>query len=143
MGFSKMIELLQMKNKGYIVLVKTGNFYIARGKDALALNKMLDLKLTCLETEICKVGFPISSLEKYTKLIEDKKYSYIVYNYNGELGKLEVIKKYDGKKRNKITENSQNCYYCTKGVGRYKEDRYIQAVAHLLEEEIAKEEKEE
>ena len=104
---------------------------------------MLDLKLTCLETEICKVGFPISSLEKYTKLIEDKKYSYIVYNYNGELGKLEVIKKYDGKKRNKITENSQNCYYCTKGVGRYKEDRYIQAVAHLLEEEIAKEEKEE
>ena len=109
MGFSKMIELLQMKNKGYIVLVKTGNFYIARGKDALALNKMLDLKLTCLETEICKVGFPISSLEKYTKLIEDKKYSYIVYNYNGELGKLEVIKKYDGKKRNKITENSQKC----------------------------------
>ena len=68
-----MIELLQMKNKGYIVLVKTGNFYIARGKDALALNKMQDLKLTWLETEKCKVGFPISSLEKYTKLKVKKK----------------------------------------------------------------------
>lgn len=39
MSFSQMIELLQIKNKGKIVIVNNGNFYIAVGKDALALNE--------------------------------------------------------------------------------------------------------
>ena len=60
-----MIELLQNKDKGYIILVATGNFYIARGKDAILLHQTLNLKPTCIETEVCKVGFPINSLEKY------------------------------------------------------------------------------
>lgn len=75
MGFSKMIELLQAKERGNIILVNAGNFYIARGKDAVLLHNLLDLKVSCLETEICKVGFPLNSLEKYTKLIEEKKFS--------------------------------------------------------------------
>ena len=81
MSFSKMIELLQNKEKGKIILVNSGNFYIARGKDAVLLHNVLNLKVNCLETEVCKVGFPLNSLEKYTKLIEEKQYSYIVYNY--------------------------------------------------------------
>ena len=61
-----MMELLQIKNKGKIVICNAGNFYIAIGKDAILLNCLLDLKLSCLKAEICKVGFPISSLEKYS-----------------------------------------------------------------------------
>lgn len=72
MGFSKMLGLLQIKSKGSIVLVNAGSFYVARGKDALLLNQLLNLKLNCLEMEVCKVGFPINSLDKYTKLIEEK-----------------------------------------------------------------------
>ena len=34
MAFSKMIELLQKKDEGKIILVNAGAFYIARGKDA-------------------------------------------------------------------------------------------------------------
>lgn len=75
MGFSKMIELLQAKEQGNIILVNAGNFYIARGKDAVLLHNLLDLKVSCVESEICKVGFPLNSLEKYTKLIEKKKFS--------------------------------------------------------------------
>lgn len=63
MGFSKMMELLQQKNKGKIVFCNTGNFYIAIGKDAVLLNNLIDLKLSCLKQEICKVGFPINALE--------------------------------------------------------------------------------
>ena len=37
MGF-KMLELLQEKNKGYIILANAGAFYLARGKDAVKLN---------------------------------------------------------------------------------------------------------
>ena len=32
MGFSKMLELLQEKNKGYIILANAEAFYLARGK---------------------------------------------------------------------------------------------------------------
>lgn len=37
MGFSKMLELLQEKNKGYIILANAEAFYLARGKDAVAV----------------------------------------------------------------------------------------------------------
>ena len=139
MGFSKMLGLLQIKDKGYIILANAGNFYLARGKDALLLNEILGLKLSCMETEICKVGFPINSLEKYTKLIEEKKYSYIVYNYDNVLNKLIVVKRYDGKNKNEIKNDRNNCYICTNTVKMYrKADKYVQAVLELYntEEEL-------
>ena len=38
--FSKMMELLQVKNKEKIVLCNAGNFYIAIGKDTVLLNEL-------------------------------------------------------------------------------------------------------
>lgn len=103
----------------------------------------LHLKVNCMEAEICKIGFPLNSLEKYTKLIEEEQYSYIVYNYDNKLGKLYIIKKYNGKKINTIKEEKLNCYICTNTVKMYKKnDIYIQAVANLYEEENKKTEKE-
>lgn len=134
MGFSKMLALLQIKDKGKIILVNAGNFYIARGKDALLLNEILGLKLSCLETEICKVGFPINSLEKYSKLIEKKDYSYIVYNYDNAFNKLNIIKKYDGKNKNMLIGERKNCYICNNSVKMYrKADKYVQAVLELYD----------
>lgn len=136
MSFSKMIELLQNKEKGKIILVNSGNFYIARGKDAVLLHNVLNLKVNCLETEVCKVGFPLNSLEKYTKLIEEKQYSYIVYNYDSKLEKLNILKYYNGKYLNEINEEKLNCYICTNTVKMYKKhDKYIKAVANLYEQE--------
>lgn len=143
MSFGKMVELLQQKDKEKIILVNSGSFYIARGKDAVLLHNILNLKVNCMEAEICKIGFPLNSLEKYTKLIEEKQYSYIVYNYDNKLGKLDIIKKYNGKKINTIKEEKLNCYICTNTVKMYKKnDIYIQAVANLYEEENKKTEKE-
>ncbi len=123
-----MLGLLQIKSKGSIVLVNAGSFYIARGKDALLLNQLLDLKLNCLEMEVCKVGFPINSLDKYTKLIEKKNYSYIVYNYDNVLNKLSILKEYSGKYKNEIKEERNNCYTCTNSVKMYrKTDKYMEA----------------
>ena len=134
MGFSKMLALLQIKDKGKIILVNAGNFYIARGKDAILLNEILGLKLSCLETEICKVGFPINSLEKYTKLIEKKDYSYIVYNYDNVCNKLEIIKRYEGKNNNTLEIERNNCYICSNCVKMYrKADKYVQAVIDLYD----------
>lgn len=143
MSFGKMVELLQQKDNGKIILVNSGSFYIARGRDAVLLHNILNLKVNCMEAEICKIGFPLNSLEKYTQLIEQEQYSYIVYNYDNKLGKLNITKKYNGKKLNTIEEEKLNCYICTNTVKMYKKnDKYIQAVADLYEEEYQKQEKE-
>lgn len=142
MSFGKMVELLQRKDNGKIILVNSGSFYIARGKDAVLLHNILNLKVNCMEAEICKIGFPLNSLEKYTQLIEQEQYSYIVYNYDNKLGKLNITKKYNGKKLNTIEEEKLNCYICTNTVKMYKKnDKYIQAVADLYEEEYQEQEK--
>ena len=136
MSFGKMVELLQRKDNGKIILVNSGSFYIARGRDAVLLHNILNLKVNCMEAEICKIGFPLNSLEKYTQLIEQEQYSYIVYNYDNKLGKLNITKKYNGKKLNTIEEEKLNCYICTNTVKMYKKhDKYIKAVANLYEEE--------
>ena len=84
-------ELLQIKNKGKIVFVNAGNFYIAVGKDAVLVHKILDLKTTCMKPEICKAGFPINSLEKYTEKLSESKYSFIVYYFNQETEELKEV----------------------------------------------------
>ena len=143
MSFGKMVELLQRKDNGKIILVNSGSFYIARGRDAVLLHNILNLKVNCMEAEICKIGFPLNSLEKYTQLIEQEQYSYIVYNYDNKLGKLNITKKYNRKKLNTIEEEKLNCYICKNTVKMYKKnDKYIQAVADLYEEEYQKQEKE-
>ena len=48
MGVYKMLELLQAKDKGYIILVNIGSFYITAGKDAVLLHNILNLKVNCV-----------------------------------------------------------------------------------------------
>ena len=57
MKFVEEVEKLQEENPGYLVLVKSGIFFVAIGKDAITLNETLGLKLTCMKKELCKVGF--------------------------------------------------------------------------------------
>lgn len=140
MGFSTMLKLLQEKNKGYIIMANAGAFYLARGKDAVKLNEILGLKLLCMEPEVCKIGIPVNSIETYMKKIEEKEYSYIVYYFNQQTNRLEVIKKYTGKNKNTETNEKKNCYICKNTVKVYKKpDKYIEAVAELYKEEIEKE----
>ena len=132
-----MMELLQIKNKGKIVLCNSGNFYIAIGKDAVFLNRLINLKVSCFKSEVCRVGFPIKSLEKYTDLIEQKGYSYIVYYFDKEKAKLEVLLEYEGKQQEGIIGSNINCYTCKHSTKYYKKhDIYIGAVAKLYESEI-------
>ena len=48
MGFGKMMELLQIKNKGKIVFCNAGNFYIAIGKDAVLLKRTIGIAIKLL-----------------------------------------------------------------------------------------------
>ena len=66
------------------MLIKTGVFYIATGKDAIFLNKVLKLKCTCFSENVCKVGIPETSLPKYLERLDRLDVSYIVYHFNNE-----------------------------------------------------------
>ena len=96
MKFAKRIEELKGKNQDRIMLAKCGVFIIAIGEDAIFLNQMFGVKLTCFKSEVCKVGIPITYILKYLEKLEEKQYSYIVYDYNRETKIIEEKYKYDG-----------------------------------------------
>ena len=79
-----MLEILKEKEKGIIVFVKLGTFYIAVGEDAVLMNKKLELKCTCFKMNICKVGFPVMALDKYVEKLNQTKYAYVIYDFNPE-----------------------------------------------------------
>ena len=132
-----MMKILQKQDKGKIVICNSGNFYIALGKDAVLLNNLIGLKVSCIETGICKVGFPINSLEKYTELLIQKRYSFRVYYFDQKKEELEILESYEGKNKNELEDENINCYTCFKNKKNYKEpDKYILALSKLYEEEL-------
>lgn len=133
MAFSQMLELLKKKEKGNIVFVRLGTFYIAVGEDAVLIHKKLDLKCTCFKMNICKVGFPVVALEKYVEKLNKTKYAYVIYDFDAEQTELKEIIRKKGK-YNKEQEKNLNCLMCSGIDKRYeKEDKYVMALAKLLE----------
>lgn len=72
MSFSTMLDCLKEQEKGKIVFVKLGTFYIAVGEDAVLLHNKLELKCTCYKNHMCKVGFPVNALDKYIEKLNEK-----------------------------------------------------------------------
>lgn len=67
MKYTDLMIKLQEENEGEIIIMQNGIFFIAIGKDAISMNKLLGLQLTCMKEGVCKVGFQIKSAEKYSK----------------------------------------------------------------------------
>lgn len=65
--YNKYIEL-KKHDKNYIYLFKNGIFFVALDEDATILSNSIGLKLTNLNNDIKKCGFPCSSLDKYLRL---------------------------------------------------------------------------
>ena len=43
-----------------------------------------------MKTGLCKVGFPINALEKYTGLLIETGYSFIIYDFNSEKEEIKL-----------------------------------------------------
>lgn len=134
MAFSQMLEILKKKEKGNIIFIKLGTFYIAVGEDAVLMHKKLDLKCTCFKTNICKVGFPVISVEKYVEKLNKTKYGYVIYDFDSKKVELKEIARKKGK-YNKEVNMDINCLLC-KGVKGYKDDdKYLLALNKYLRQE--------
>ena len=59
---------LKNENSETLYLFKSGVFYICLDDDAKVLSKIYNSKLTNLNVDIVKCGFPCSSFDKYYKL---------------------------------------------------------------------------
>lgn len=132
MSFSQMVKILKEENVGEILFINAGAFYIAIEEDAVLLNSKLKLKCSCFQKNTCKVGVPTKSLDKYLKKIEEHEYAYVVYNIDKEKKELKIIKKYEGKKKNKTQKKHINCLLC-KGVTAYPDDEYLEAINKYYE----------
>lgn len=110
---SKLIKNLKELKKldaSSIYIFRVGIFYNILNEDAKIVNEKLGLKLTSLSPEIIKCGFPISSLDKYTKKLNELQIQYKIiddlpnnsnvtdYSNNIEIKKI----------LNKITEIDMN-----------------------------------
>lgn len=81
---SKLINMykkLKEQDAETLYLFKSGIFYIFLAEDAQKMSKLFSLKLTPLNNDVLKCGFPLSSINKYSikfrennirvKIIED------------------------------------------------------------------------
>ena len=88
------------KYDDYIILIKVGNFYNVLSKDAQILSTIFNYKKNTFAGTI-KVGFPISSLNKVLKTLDNLKINYIVYENKVILKqKFKKNKYYDCLKNN-------------------------------------------
>ena len=67
--FNKYLEL-KKEDSSKIYLFKSGIFYIFLDEDAIKVSCHLNLKLTKLNDDILKCGFPVKSLNKYLVLFK-------------------------------------------------------------------------
>ena len=111
MKYADIIEEIQKKEKNRIIIVKCGAFFVSLGKDAVILNKLLGLKLTCQKERLCKVGIPVNYIIKYVDKLEEKGYSFSIYDYSREDKKINLEYSFDGKKCN-CTISSLDCSNC-------------------------------
>ena len=132
MSFSTMLDCLKEQEKGKLVFIKLGTFYIAVGEDAVLLHKKLELKCTCYKNHTCKVGFPVNALEKYIEKLNETKYAYVIYDYDRNKIELKEVMRKNGK-MNRGTEQTINCLVC-KGPKKYPEDEYMLALLKLQEQ---------
>lgn len=82
---SKLLEQyasLKKNDKDTIYLIRVGIFYNIINEDAYILSEKLGLKITELGPNISKCGFPCNQIEKYTKILDEKKIKYQIIDNN-------------------------------------------------------------
>jgi len=91
-------EKLKQQDPSAVYLFRVGIFYNILNEDAKIVNEKLGLKITDLGPNIFKCGFPISQINKYRGLLEQRNIKYQVIdnlpssNVNDYMNNVEVKK---------------------------------------------------
>ena len=80
--YNKYLELKKSQKEETLYLFKAGIFYIFIEKDAEKISTLLNLKLTNLNDNIKKCGFPSNNLVKYLNLLTEHKIHFKIIDQN-------------------------------------------------------------
>ena len=72
-----LFRILKLDYKEYIILFKSGSFYISFDEDSLILNKLFNYKILNLKNNI-KVGFSLNSLDVVISKLQQLNINYII-----------------------------------------------------------------
>lgn len=86
-----------------MILFKSGNFYISFDEDATVLNEIFNLKINELKNNI-KVGFPINSLDKYIKDLNNLGINYLIISNKEIIKKMSFNNNYYNEYRKSVFE---------------------------------------
>lgn len=81
-----LFRMLKLEYKEYLILFKSGNFYLSFDEDAIIMNKVFNYKINDLKSNI-KVGFPVNSLNKCLEKLKNLNINFLIIDNN------EIIKK--------------------------------------------------
>lgn len=98
---------LKLTYKNYLIILKTGVFYISINEDAFILNKLFNYKIKEFNN-YKRVGFPINSLNKILKRLDKLNINYIVYDDNKIISKVSFTNNCINKYKTDI--NTYNSY---------------------------------
>lgn len=87
-----MYRRLKEQDSETLYLFKSGIFYIFLDKDALKINELLSLKLTHLNNDVLKCGFPSSSIDKYYIKFKENNVNVKIIENNIVFSELEFFK---------------------------------------------------
>lgn len=131
MKFYEKLKTIQQQNKGKIILIRNGVFFIAVGKDAVLMHQILNLKTICFKENICKCAIPVKNITKKIPLLIETGYSYIIYDYNKETKEYKQIYEIKGKYIEEKNTNI-NCEICTNKNNKTKNTQdYIDELENL------------
>lgn len=119
MRFIEIYRKLEEENEGYMLLVKSGIFFIGVGKTAKILAIQIGLKPICIQPQVCKIAIPTRCMGAYISRIAEFRKAFVLYDYSKKGFQEENFKKYKEIFRfsgEKITEreehmNCANCWY--------------------------------
>ena len=138
MNYLELMKKLNEENKGYIVLMRSGVFLTAIGKNAIKLSEIFGLKLLCITEGICKCSIPANSLDKYIIKFQKSRYSFLIYDYNkngfkDSNEKYKLISKIDGllNEENREHLNCEECWY-----NQNKRVKTIEKAMQILEQYV-------
>ena len=78
MGVVNIIKVAKQVHQEYIILIKTGGFYHAYGKDSYIISYLFGYKTKQIEENYSTCGFPESAINKVMATLENKKINYMI-----------------------------------------------------------------
>ncbi len=96
---------LKKEYEHYLILLKSGNFYISLNNDAIIMNNIFEYKILDNNSYI-KIGFPITSLNKIITKLDELEINYLIFDK--EI--LEKIKHSSNRYKNYIITNNYSVF---------------------------------